>query len=134
MRKFLLVAAAWLSALMMMARTPAGDRVEVMYFHGKQRCVTCLAIEKLAREVVETDFAQERKAGKVVWKVVDISTPAGQQLAKTYRVTWSSLLVNAWKDGKEKRSDLTRFAFKNARNRPSELKRGLSEKIREQLK
>lgn len=35
------------------------DRVEVLYFHGKQRCATCMAIEKNAAETVETLFADE---------------------------------------------------------------------------
>ena len=33
------------------------DRVEVLYFHGKKRCATCMAIEEHAREAVEAQFA-----------------------------------------------------------------------------
>ena len=44
-----------------LAQTRVRDHVEVMYFHGKQRCATCMAIEKYAREVVEKDFANEKK-------------------------------------------------------------------------
>ena len=29
------------------------DHVEVLYFHGKQRCPTCLAIEKNTKAVIE---------------------------------------------------------------------------------
>ncbi|MGM9693471.1 MAG: nitrophenyl compound nitroreductase subunit ArsF family protein [Alloprevotella sp.] len=105
------------------------NRVEVVYFHGKQRCATCLAIEKLAREVVEKDFAAEKKQGRVVFRVIDITTAEGAKMAKTYRVTWSSLFVNGWKNGKEKRNDLTQFAFKNARNNPAEFKKGVATKI-----
>ena len=28
------------------------DRVEVLYFHGKQRCATCMAIEKTYQNLV----------------------------------------------------------------------------------
>lgn len=35
----------------------AGDCVEVLYFHGKQRCATCIAIERNTREVLEKEFA-----------------------------------------------------------------------------
>lgn len=38
------------------AKSPEKDRVEVIYFHGKQRCATCMAIEKNAKEVVNTLF------------------------------------------------------------------------------
>ncbi len=56
------------------AKSPEKDRVEVIYFHGKQRCATCMAIEKNAKEVVNTLFANELKNGTVVFKTVDIST------------------------------------------------------------
>ena len=123
-----------LLAMTALAQTRVGDHVEVMYFHGKQRCATCMAIEKYAREVVEKDFANEKKKGKVVFKIVDISTDEGEKIAKKYRVTWSSLFVNGWKAGKEKRNDMTQFAFKNARKNSDEFKRGVSGKIKQLMK
>lgn len=134
MKRNLLLVAASLFALVAMAQTKVKDCVEVMYFHGKQRCVTCMAIEKYARELVEKDFANEKKKGKVVFKVVDISTDEGAKIAKEYRVTWSSLYVNGWKNGKEQRNDMTQFAFKNARNHVDEFKKGVKAKIVEQIK
>lgn len=134
MKRNLLFVVMSLFAMVALAQTKVKDHVEVMYFHGKQRCVTCMAIEKNARDVVEKDFANEKKSGKVAFKVVDISTPEGARIAKDYRVTWSSLFVNSWKNGKEKRSDMTQFAFKNARNNTNEFRKGLSGKIKEQLK
>lgn len=58
------------------AKSPEKDRVEVIYFHGKQRCATCMAIEKNTREVINNLFANELKNGTVVFKIVDISTPS----------------------------------------------------------
>lgn len=110
------------------------DRVEVLYFHGKQRCATCMAIEKNAKEVVNTLFANELKNGTVVFKTVDISTPEGEKIADKYEVTWSSLFVNKWKDGKESRNNLTEFGFGNARKNPDGFKKGLADKIRQSLK
>lgn len=78
------------------AKTPEKDIVEAIYFHGKQRCATCMAIEKNAKEVVTTLFANEHKNGTVVFKTVDISTPEGEKIADKYEVTWSSLFVNKW--------------------------------------
>ncbi|MFI3267864.1 MAG: hypothetical protein R3Y51_04010, partial [Rikenellaceae bacterium] len=46
------------------------DVVEVLSFHGAQRCITCQAIENLTREVVEQDFAEELKAGKLKMTVI----------------------------------------------------------------
>ena len=134
MKKTVLLALMCLFALAVTAQAQVKDRVEVVYFHGKQRCVTCMAIEKYAREVVNQDFAEEQKSGKVVFKVVDISTAEGKKLAKDYRVTWSSLFVNGWKGGKETRNDMTKFAFKNARNNADEFKKGVGGKIKELMK
>lgn len=116
------------------AKSPEKDRVEVIYFHGKQRCATCMAIEKNAKEVVNTLFANELKNGIVVFKAVDISTPEGEKIADKYEVTWSSLFVNKWNDGKEIRNNLTEFGFGNARKNPNGFKKGLADKIRQSLK
>lgn len=116
------------------AKSPEKDRVEVIYFHGKQRCATCMAIEKNTKEVVNTLFANELKNGIVVFKAVDISTTEGEKIADKYEVTWSSLFVNKWNDGKEIRNNLTEFGFGNARKNPNGFKKGLADKIRQSLK
>ena len=113
--------------------SPEKDRVEVIYFHGKKRCATCMAIEENTKEAVSTLFADELKTGTVVFRTVDISTPEGEQIADKYEVTWSSLFVNKWKDGKESRNDLTEFGFGNARKDPDGFKKGLADKIRQAL-
>lgn len=111
-----------------------GTYVEVLYFHGKQRCATCRAVEKYTKEVVYTDFASLVKSGKLRFKEVDISTPEGERLANQYRVSWSSLYVNGWKNGKEERNDLTRFGFQNARNNTDLFKKEVKKKINQLLK
>lgn len=115
------------------AKAANGNVVEVMYFHGKQRCVTCLAIEKLTKEVVEKDFAKEVKQGKVRYREIDISTAEGEKIADRYEVTWSSLFVNQWKGKKETRNNMTKFGFANARKDPDAFKAGLRNKINELL-
>lgn len=116
------------------AKSPEKNRVEVIYFHGKQRCATCMAIEKNARETVNAMFADEVKKGTVVFRTVDISTPESEKVADKYEVTWSSLFVNKWKNGKEVRNDMTEFGFGHARKNPDGFKKGLAEKIRQSLK
>ena len=77
------------------------DRVEVLYFHSKQRCATCMAIEKNAKEAVEAEFADELKNGTLVFRTIDISEPKNEAIAEKYEVTWSSLFISKWKAGKE---------------------------------
>lgn len=132
MRKILFILLV-LTATAAMAQGKVKDHVEVVYFHGKQRCLTCMAIEKYAREVVDTDFAREKQSGKVLFRTVDITTPEGAKLAKKYRVSWSSLYINGWKGGKEKRNDLTSFAFKHARKHTAEFKKEVKKTIQKNL-
>lgn len=110
------------------------EYVEVLYFHGKQRCVTCNAIEKLTKEVIDKDFAQQLKDGKIIFKVIDISTKEGEKIADKYEVTWSSLYINKWKDGKEVKNNMTDFGFSYAKSSPDVFKAGAKKKIDELLK
>lgn len=115
------------------AEADGKDRVEVLYFHGKQRCATCKAIETNTQEVIDGLFADELKDGSLVFRVVDMSTSEGEEIADRYEVTWSSLFVNKWKDGKETRTDMTEFSFGNVRNNPDVFKNALADKIRQYL-
>jgi hypothetical protein len=108
--------------------------VEVLYFHSKQRCPTCIAIGDNSIDVVNKDFARQVKAGQVRFKEIDISTPQGEKMADKYHVTWSSLYVNQWKNGREKRYDMTQFGFEKARSNTSAFRTGLRNKISQLLK
>ena len=108
--------------------------VEVLYFHSKQRCPTCIAVGTYSKEVVNKDFAAQVKSGAVKFKEIDISTPQGEKLADRYHVTWSSLYVNRWQNGKEVRNDMTTFGFENARMNTPAFKSGLKNKISKLLK
>lgn len=132
MKKILLMVIMCVIALAASAQT--NDCVEVIYFHGKQRCPTCMAIEKHAREVVEHDFARQKKLGKVKFMVIDINSAEGRKIAKDYRVSYSSLFLNSRRGGKQSRTDITRFAFKNARKHTDVFKKEIADKINELLK
>ena len=108
--------------------------VEVIYFHGKQRCATCRAIEQCTKDVLDEQFAKQVKADKVVLRVIDISQKENKAIAEKYEVTWSSLFVVTNKDGKENAENLTEFAFGNARSNPDKFKTGLQERITKALK
>lgn len=104
--------------------------VEIIYFHGKQRCATCMAIEKETKALVEGELAQHVKDGKVKFSVVDMSTEEGKKLAAQYKVSFSSLFVVTM-DGAQ---DLTRFAFSNARTNPEEYRKELKNKVVKAIK
>jgi len=74
MKRFLFLTIACLFSIWGMAQSDTDTYVEVLYFHGKQRCTTCKAIEKYTKEVVNADLAELVKNGKLRFKEVDIST------------------------------------------------------------
>ena len=113
---------------------PPEEGVEVIYFHGKQRCLGCVAIENLTKEVIENDFAEEVNEGKVVFYVIDYTKPENEAIAEKYEAAWSSLYVTQHKAGKETIHDMTEFGFSYAKGEPEVFKQGLKEKIENSLK
>lgn len=107
------------------------NSVEVLYFHGKQRCATCVAIEENTKQLIEERFSEQIAKGELVFKTIDINE--NETLADKYEITWSSLILVENENGKEVVEDLTNFAFTNARNSPDEFKKGVSEQINNML-
>ena len=119
----------------MVAPVMQAQRVEVRYFHGKQRCITCRSIEKCAKEVLDESFASQQKSKKISMKVIDFSTEQGKPVAADHKVSFSSLfIVKIDKKGKETRTDLTRQGFQYAKRNPVEFKKILKEEITKALK
>lgn len=113
-------------------RQVKSDVVEVLYFHGKQRCATCMAIEKNTKELVESAFADKLKSGKLVFKSLDIAEH--EELADKYEVSWSSLIIVDYdNNGAEKAENMTEFAFAHARTAPERFKDGVGEQINKML-
>lgn len=108
-----------------------GDRIEVIYFHGAQRCITCRAIEEHTKALLENVYAQELENGTVVYRTIDISKKENKEIADKYEVTWSSLFINKWADGKETPNNMTDFAFSYAKGSPDKFTAGIREKIEE---
>lgn len=115
------------------AEVAVNDGVEVLYFHGKQRCATCIAIEKGTQEVMEKDLADAVRKGEVKFRTIDISREENETVVEKYEVTWSSLFVVKHKGGMETVENLTEFAFGNARKSPDVFKAGVVKTIREML-
>ena len=110
------------------------DRIEVLYFHGAQRCVTCKAIEANTKALLDSLYSNEIASGKIVYKIIDISQKENEKVADKYEVTWSSLFVNRWKNGTEEVNNMTEFGFANAKSDPDSFKNGIKSKIDELLK
>ncbi len=100
------------------------DVVEVLYMHGKQRCVTCVAIGTEAEAVIK-----ELGNDKVVMRSVDFSTPEGEKIADRYEISSSSIIVVKG----SKVDNLTAIGFQYAKNNPDQFKKSLRESIQKML-
>ena len=103
--------------------------IEVIYFYGKQRCSTCVAMEKYAQEAIDSVFPEEVKDGKIIFRSVDINSPEGERLADSFEVASSSLFIVDNKKDRPERINMTAFGFKNARSNKKEYKQGIIDQV-----
>ncbi|MDD3953617.1 MAG: nitrophenyl compound nitroreductase subunit ArsF family protein [Lentisphaeria bacterium] len=75
------------------------DKVIVYYMHTTFRCVTCNEIERMAKEVVEKDFATALAAGHIEWQEVNFQER--EDLAKKYDIASSCVVVVRIENGLE---------------------------------
>ncbi len=82
-------------------QTPSADlsptlpsrRVIATYFHNTTRCVTCRAIEKSARETIESTFPEELASGQLVWRALNMELKENEHYAIDYALTSPSLVL-----------------------------------------
>ena len=114
--------------------TDNSAEIEVIYFYGKQRCSTCVAMERYAKEAIDSIFPQELKEGIIQFKTIDITTPEGERIADNFEVASSSLfIVDNTKENPE-RINMTAFGFQNARRNKAEYKQGIIDRINSLMK
>ena len=111
------------------AATTQKEGVEVLYFHGKKRCATCMAIERETKAVVNGQFADAVKSGKLKFRIIDITKAENEATADKYEITWSALVVVRHNGSTEQAENLTQFAFANARSKPKAFRSELTAKI-----
>lgn len=103
-------------------------KLHVYYFHTAKRCPTCLAIQQVTEQVLQTNYSQHLGDNNV-YQVVNLSDPQNAALANTYQVAWSSLILHR----DTLRIDLTQEAFAYARTEPERFEQVLNEHIQQLL-
>ena len=112
----------------------ASPVVEVLYFHGPQRCKTCVALQNVTKELVETKFAKELKSGRVKLREINLSSDEGEKLGDKYEIAWSSLVIVRKQGKKEKFVDLTDDGFRYAIKNKAKIQSIIQQNINEFLK
>jgi hypothetical protein len=88
--------------------------VNVFYFHGKQRCKTCVEVGNVAKETVKENYADYN----VRFFDINTSEKGNETLIEKYEVTWNALIIAKGDDFIE----ITDHAFATAVNNPQSLK------------
>lgn len=139
MKAKLLLIIIWLSALACTgAKSKEGNTsqinngVEILYFHAKQRCATCMAIENNTKALLEESFAKEINDSLIVFRSLEITE--NPEIARKHQVSFSSLILVDVDNGKETPVNLTDFAFAKARTAPDTFRNELKTTIIEMLK
>jgi len=70
------------------------NRVDVIYFHVNQRCVTCLCFEQHINYVIDTYFEDAINNGKLTYQVLNIQQAENADIAKKYGAVGSQMFIN----------------------------------------
>ena len=76
--------------------TSSGDKVVVtkaFYLHGNFRCETCQSIEEQARRAIEADFAEQIKAGTLVFASINMDKAPNEHYGEDFKLTSASLVL-----------------------------------------
>jgi hypothetical protein len=109
-------------------------RVDVIYFHVNQRCVTCLCFEEHVNNVIEKYFADDITSGKLTYKVLNAQLPQNIAIAKKYGAVGSQLFVNAVVNGFDNIEDIGDIWNWNCRNNPAGFELKVKNIIEQSLK
>jgi hypothetical protein len=105
------------------------DVVSVYYFHGKARCMTCVAVGDVAKKTVETVYADNKK---VRFVEIDTSDKINEALVEKYEVTWNALIITKGCCNKSQ-ADITQQAFATAVNNPQSLENLIKDEVNKRL-
>jgi len=106
--------------------TADSSTVNVYYFHGKQRCKTCLAVGNLTEKTIKEVYQGN---DNVKFTEVDTSDKQFQKLVEKYEVSWNALIISQG----DQFIDLTEQAFANAINTPEVLIQLIKEEVDKNL-
>jgi thiol-disulfide isomerase/thioredoxin len=104
----------------------ANSKVIVYYFHGEQRCATCIAVQDVTKATLEENFKDNKD---VSFQEIDITDSKNEELVNKYEIAWSTLLIVCG----EKTTDITDDAFATAKESPELLKKQLTDEINNML-
>jgi len=132
MKKILFVATLLIMASMVFGQKPT--KLQVVYFHAKYRCPTCISIEENTKKTLNTYFATQLNNGTIKFQVLDVSDDKNEKMVEKYEADGSGLFLTRIDGKKETTTDFTNYAFSYSRNQADKFIAGLKAEIEKNLK
>ncbi|MCX5993963.1 MAG: nitrophenyl compound nitroreductase subunit ArsF family protein, partial [Chloroflexi bacterium] len=92
------------------------NRIDVIYFHVNQRCVTCLCFEQQVNHVIEAYFGDAINSGKLTYRVLNLQKAENTAIARKYGAVGSQLFINTVVKGVDHIEDIQDIWNWNCRN------------------
>lgn len=83
------------------SETKQERKLVVYYFHGNFRCHSCITIENLTKQAVNSGFTDQLKNGRIEMKVINIEEPGNEHFADDYKLYTKSVILSDIKNGSE---------------------------------
>lgn len=93
------------------------NKLYVYVFHGINQCTTCKNMKANTKVTLDTYFAEELKAGNIVFQIVDVDDVKNEKLSEKFEATGTALMLHQIKNGKEKIIDISDMAFEKANDK-----------------
>lgn len=78
------------------------NKIEVIYFHATQQCITCQCFEKHISSIMTDNFSKQINQGVITYKILNYQDPANNDLVAKYQVVTSSLCIDRIVNGTHK--------------------------------
>jgi hypothetical protein len=100
--------------------------VNIYYFHGRQRCVTCVGVQELVEQIYSRNFSDNLNVG---YREIDFTDRANLELADKYEIAFSSLIIA----GENDHTDMTEYAFVNIFRDPAGVETMIASEVNKYL-
>jgi hypothetical protein len=77
------------------------SRVDIVYFHPKRRCASCISIEIRTEDLLEKKFKDEMENGKLTFTTYELDDQQNASIVNKYGAVGSQLFITTIKNGTE---------------------------------
>jgi len=77
------------------------NRVDIVYFHPKRRCASCISIELRTKDILNKSFQEAMDSGKLTFQSYELEDPNNASIIKKYGAVSSQLFITMINNGNE---------------------------------